>query len=878
MQIITSHNALDFDGLASMVAAGKIYPGAVKVFSGTISKSVKKFMALYKDSLIIKSPKEVNLKLVERLVVVDTASAERLAQLKGVLDLQPEIHIYDHHPSSDDDLRGDVTEIHPTGAATTILVEKIIEKNIHISPFDATILALGIYDDTGSLLFPSTTFRDAQAVAYLLSCGANLSVVANFMENTFSEEQRCILQKLMDASHHHRINDLDVVLAVYDGNKFIPGLDLVAYRLLEMENCDTIFVIALMEGKVNVVGRSRSNNLKINEVLSPLGGRGHDKAASAVVKSKSCSEVEEMILQNLAELIHPATAARDIMSSPVKTIAPSISMEEAGSIMLRYGHTGLPVVEDGHMVGVISRRDVDKARIHELGHAPVKGFMTTGVLAISSQTPLNEIQKIMVENDIGRLPVIDDGRLTGIVSRTDILRTLHGEDYPEDHEVLYSLPEGSWENCAELMQKRLPEQLLIYLRLAGETAAELNSTVYCVGGFVRDLFLNVSNFDVDLVVEGDGREMAANLAAVLGGKVRIHERFGTAVVILPDGSKIDVATARTEYYEFPAALPQVERSSVKEDMYRRDFTINTLAICLNPGSFGDLIDYFGGRKDLQNGCIRILYNFSFVEDPTRILRAIRFEQRYKFNIEKDTLRFAKDAIERRMLGKLSYKRILTELILILNEKDPVPALERIRDTGIWKYILPEINVESLSWNTLKRVPMVTGWWAERYYSTKFKSWLLYFIIFFAQLSSEQSEAALQRYPLDRAAKRTIVDSSYVPQLASRISSSPELFPSDLDKIISTMTTENLLYLLLCIKDESSWDRVVKYLDLKERITLQINGHDLKKLGIKPGPAYKDIMDAVYDMKLDEKIFTKEEEINTVKQWIDEGRIPNGSTF
>lgn len=876
MQIITSHNALDFDGLASMVAAGKLYPGAVMVFSGTINKNVKKFMSLYKDSLSIKSPKEIKMQQVDRLVVVDTACADRLAQLKPILENKPglDIHVYDHHPAAEDDLRGSLVEIHSLGAATTILVEKIIAQAIHISPFDATILALGIYDDTGSLLFPSTTSRDAQAVAFLLSCGANLSVVANFMENPFSDEQRQILQKLLDASSHHKISDLDVVLAIYDGNDFIPGLDLVTHRLLEMENCDVIFVIVLMENKVNVVGRSRSNNLKINEVLRSLGGRGHDKAASAIVKGKSCSQVKEIILKNIEDLIHPAIVARDIMSSPVKTLTPSVSMEEAGSIMLRYGHTGMPVIEDGRMVGVISRRDVDKARIHELGHAPVKGFMTTGVLSISSQTAVSEIQKLMVEHDIGRLPVIDEGRLAGIVSRTDILRTLHGEDYPEDHEVLYSLPEGSWENCAELMQKRLPAQLLTYLRQAGEIAAELNSTVYCVGGFVRDLFLQVANFDVDLVVEGEGRELAARFASQLGGKVRVHERFGTAVVILPDGSKIDVATARTEYYEFPAALPQVERSSIKEDMYRRDFTINTLAICLNPGCFGDLIDNFGGRKDLHNGCIRILYNFSFVEDPTRLLRAIRFEQRYKFTIEPDTLRFARDAIERRMLGKLSYKRILTELILILNEKDPVPALERIRDTGIWKYILPEIETESLNWNTLKRVPMVTGWWEDRYYSNKFKAWILYFIIFFAQLSSEQSEAALQRYPLDRSAKRTIIDSSFVPQLASRISNSPELSPSEMDKMVSSMDNENLLYLLLCIKDENSWDRVVRYLDLKERVQLEINGHELKKLGLKPGPAFKDILDELYNLKLDEKINSKAEEIKTVQQWLEEGRTPN----
>jgi tRNA nucleotidyltransferase (CCA-adding enzyme) len=875
LEIITSHNVLDFDGLASMVAAAKLYPGAVRVFPGTVNKNVKKFMALYKDLLLIKTAKEIDLVQVQRLVLVDTASPDRLAQLKPVLaNASLDIHIFDHHLPVEGDLRGSLVEIHPTGAATTILVEKIIEQNIQLSPFEATILALGIYDDTGSLLFPSTTSRDAYAVAHLLSRGANLMVVGNFMEKPFSEEQRQILHKLLEASSHHKIHDLDVVLAIFEGEAFVPGLDLVTYRLFEVQNCDAVFVIVRMEGKVNVVGRSHTNSLKINEALSSLGGRGHDKAASAMVRSKTCYEVKEIILANLQLLIHPAIVAQDIMSSPVKTLLPTISMEEAGGIMLRYGHTGMPVVEQGLMVGVISRRDVDKSRIHELGHAPVKGFMTTDVLSVTSHTPVSDIQKLMVEHDIGRLPVIDEGKLTGIVSRTDIIRTLHGEDYPEDHELLYAHSEGSRENCARQMEQQLPAQLLTYLRVAGEISAAMNSTVYCVGGFVRDLLLQVANFDVDLVVEGDGRELASQLALQLGAKLRIHERFGTAVVMLPDGSKIDVATARTEYYEFPAALPQVERSSLKEDMYRRDFTINTLAVCLNPDHFGELIDYFGGRKDIHNGLIRILYNFSFVEDPTRILRAIRFEQRYQFEIEADTMRFARDAIERRMLGKLSYKRILAELILILNEKDPIPALARIRDIGVWKYILPEIEVNSISWNKLKRLPLVTGWWNERYYGQKFKVWILYFIIIFAQLHPDQSELVLQRYPLDRSAKRTILDSSSVPQLAAKISNNRELCPSDLDKMISALTNENRLYLLLCIKDEGAWDRVSRYLDLKEKVRVEINGNNLRELGLKPGPAYKQILAQVYDLKLDEKIKTQQDEIKVVKQWIEEGRIPD----
>ncbi|MGI5921469.1 MAG: CBS domain-containing protein [Syntrophomonadaceae bacterium] len=873
MEIITSHNALDFDGLASMVAAGKLYPGAVKVFSGTLSKNVKQFLALYKDSLLIKQAKDIDIKRVDRLIIVDTANANRLGQLKN-LAFQPDtdIHIYDHHPSTPEDLQGSINEVHLTGAATTILVEKIIAANINISPFDATILALGIYEDTGSLLFSSTTYRDVNAVGYLLQRGANLSLVANFMEEPFSNEQRQILQRLLQSARHFEVNNATVLIADSETDEFVPGLDVVTFRLFEMENCDAVFVVALMQGKINVVARSRTGNIKVNEVLKSLGGRGHEKAASAVVKGKSCDEVSQLIRDSLTEIVSPGATARDIMSTPVRTISPHITMEEAGGIMLRYGYTGMPVVEGDEMVGVISRRDVDKARIHELGHAPVKGFMTSQVLSIKPDTPLDDIQKLMVEFDIGRLPVVDEGRLVGIVSRTDILRILHGEDYPEDHAVLYTMSDGETANCRDLMRERLPSRILSLLQVAGEVASNRGSKVYCVGGFVRDLFLQVPNYDVDLVVEGDGAELAHDLASRLGGSERVHERFRTAVVKLGDGTKLDIATARTEYYEFPAALPRVERSSIKEDMYRRDFTINTLAICLNPDRFGELIDYFGGRHDLQKGLIRILYNLSFVEDPTRILRAIRFEQRYRFTIEPDTLRLARDAIERRMLGKLSYKRILQELVLILSEKDPVPALKRMKEIGVWYYILPEVNLEELSEATLKRISIIMVWWQERYCRPDVRSWVVYLMYILSSLTEVEVEEILTRYSLDSHAKRCIRESLQIEKLAAQITESPDLLPGDIDKLVGTFTDETLIYLLLRLKDEQAWERVVKYLDLKETVSVDTNGFDLMQLGLKQGPYFKVILDKLYELKLNQEIHSQAEEIEVVKKWIAEGRF------
>jgi tRNA nucleotidyltransferase (CCA-adding enzyme) len=872
VEIITSHNGLDFDGLASMVGASKLYPGAVMVIPGTVSKNIQQFMGLYKDSLFIKTPREIDITKVKRTILVDTANPDRLGELKGLTG-RPEMdfHIYDHHPASEEDLQGSVHETNKLGATTTMMVEKIIEHKINISPFDATILALGIYEDTGSLLFPSTTERDARAVAYLLSCRANLKVVANFIEQPFSEAQRQILHGLLDSIRHYPINNVDIVIAIHNGEAYIPGLDLVTYRLAQMEQGDAIFVIASMQGKINVIARSATASLRVNEVLKNLGGRGHERAASAIIRGKTCQQVAKLIIEQINERIRPSVTAREIMSTPVKTVALYKTMEDAGRIMLRYGHTGMPVVDGNKVVGMISRRDVDKAIVHELGHAPVKGFMTTDVLSISPDTPIGEIQKIVVENDVGRLPVVENGSLVGIVSRTDILRILHGEDYPEDHELMYPLSEGGIENFAVLMQSRLPANIFAILQIAGEVAQELESTVYCVGGFVRDLFLEVPNFDVDLVVEGDGRQLAIDLARKLHGKVRIHERFATATIILEDAGKIDIATARTEYYEFPAALPMVEKSSIREDMYRRDFTINTLAICLNPGKFGDLIDYFGGRKDIQNRYIRILYNLSFVEDPTRILRAIRFEQRYQFTIEVDTLRFARDAIERRLLGKLSYKRILQELILILSEKDPLGALRRMKETGVWQFILPEVQLDTLGKIPLQRIPLVIGWWNNRY-GREVKAWLVYLLVILGRLSESQLVDVLKRLPLDKYAQRCIEDSAQIPQLAKHITTDINLPPSQLHRILNHLNIENLIYLLLIIKDENAWERIVNYLDVREQAKVEINGHDLKKLGLKPGPHFKEITTELFDLRLDGINRNREDEISTVLQWIKEGRF------
>ncbi len=875
MEIIVSHTALDFDGLAAMVAANLLYPQAVKVFSGTQSPNVKRFMALYKDLISIYQPQDIKPAEVTKMIVVDTANPRRLDQLRALAS-QPGMafDVFDHHPAMPDDIKGERHEVHLIGATTTILVEEIIARGLDVNAFDATILALGVYEDTGSLLFSSTTARDIRAAAFLVEQGANLSVVANFIDQPLSRTQRRLMQELLNGTMRYHIKDYDIVVASCHSREYV-SLVTVTERLLTIENCDAVFVIASQAGKINIIGRSRTANIPVNEILAVFQGRGHSKAASASIKGKDDGQIAPLLLEAIKEKTKAPLVARDIMSSPVKTVPVHVSMEEAGKIMLRYGHTGMPVMDGNKMVGLISRRDVDKARQHNLGHAPVKGFMSARVITANPDTPVNEIQKAMISHDIGRVPILgDEGDMVGIVSRTDVLRTLHGDDYPEDHAVLYDKNYSNESSCLELMREQLPEQMVNILERIGQVAQDAGYQVYLVGGLVRDLFLRVPNFDVDLVVEGDGPEFASLLGKALPARVRVHQRFKTAVLIMADGFKIDVATARAEYYEFPAALPQVQRSSIKEDLYRRDFTINTLAIALNPNCFGELIDFFGGRRDIEAGLIRILYNLSFVEDPTRIIRAIRFEQRYHFTMEADTLRFACDAIERRMLGQLSYGRILNELILILNEKDPLPALNRMQEIGVWAYIFPEIDLKLLNWNDMRRISVLLGWFEERYHITGVQGWLVYLLAFLSVLTRESALLAVSRFPLKKAAYRCIDESFLAPALAASYRDNPQVRPSDMDGDLYNWTWEGIIYLLLCIKDEETWERLVFYLDQKERVTVSLDGQTLISLGLSPGPVFTEIFSELYKLKLDGVIKDSQEELETVRKWLKEERFSN----
>ncbi len=870
MEIITTHTNTDMDGLAAMVAARKLYPGARLVLPGIMSRNVEEFMSLHKDTINIRSIKQINLKLVKRVIIVDTKSPRRLGKIAGILN-QPgvDVHIYDHHPWVDGDIRGSVEVVDTVGATVTLLVERIRQNDLSLNSLEATIFCLGIYNDTGSLVFTNTTYRDVDAVSFLLQKGANLAVVADFLSRPMTNEQKELLKDLLVNARRYQVNGVRVLLTKAETAEYVVGLAVIAHTISEIEHLDVVFVLAGMEDRVHMVGRSSIPQANVADILKHFGGGGHAAAASAVVKNGVLDNVARELLDVINDKIQPPICAADIMTSPVKTVAPEMSIAEAGQIMLRYGHTGFPVVKGEKLIGVISRRDVEKAIHHGLGHAPVKGFMTVRVISVPSNIPVSELEELMIDHDIGRVPVVEDDKIVGIVSRTDILRTLHGEVQTR-HRIVYNKgQEGlSGLNISRAMESTLSGTVQNILRQAGQIADRLGYKIYAAGGVVRDILLGLESLDVDLVVEGDGILLAEELGKKYDVRVRQYQNFGTAEVLFSDDFKIDVATARVEFYAYPAALPQVESSTLHQDLYRRDFTINAMAVALNENSFGTLVDFFDGREDLQNQTVRVLHNLSFIEDPTRLLRAIRFEQRYGFKIESQTLKFLNETVRRDVLARVSNERIWEELKHILLEPEAGSMLRRMEELKIWTFVFPGVifcEVERVLKDLHRSIRHVSDW-GMIVANTR---WLTYLIAILHLSDAGVARAICDKYAIGkRPTDKVLAALQGWSRSAALILKAPQKVRlSQQAQELLQMPRESYPMLLAILEEDELKERFRHLLNIIKDSKPLINGKYIKHLGYRPGPVYREALDALWRERLDGNLRTEEEEQAFVRDYL-----------
>ena len=862
-RLILTHEQADFDAMASLLGAYLLDIDSIPVIPRKVNRNVRSFLTLYGADLPFIEMGDFKHSDIESITLVDTQS---LITLKGVKPATM-VKVIDHHPMRQDFSRDWQFIQTDTGSTTTYFVEQKAELEGPLSIVQATLLLLGIYEDTGTLTYSNTTGRDGRAAAYLVDMGANLKTVANFLNPPLTSEQLRIYDQLVGEAKTHHINGHRVVISCSDIGDSNEEVSTLAHKMRDLFDPDALFVIFKTREGIRLVARSTSDQIDVGAIAHYFGGGGHDKAAAALIKTESnsktlltCENINNQLLEILPKLIKPSLTVAQIMSESPHVIGPDTSIAEASRLMQRYGYEGYPVVENGKIVGLLTRRVVDKAISHKL-NLPVASLMDARQIWVRPEDSIQLLQTRMTESGWGQIPVVEeaDGRLVGIVTRTDLLKILTSKENTRKKEKYESQ-----------LVAALPIEKLTIIRTVAEAAAELKLSIFIVGGFVRDLILGVPSVDFDIVVEGDAIQLTRQLVKKYGGRIIEHQRFGTAKWFLENSTLIngtgpgflDLISSRMEFYSHPTALPVVERSSIKFDLHRRDFTMNTLALRLDGKHFGELYDYWGGVNDLRQGTIRVLHSLSFIDDPTRILRAIRFEQRFNFSIEERTMQQLVEA--KGLLNNLSGDRIRHELDLIFDEKESVSILSRLDEL----HLLSEIH-PGLTWNrsmarAIKRTIHFSKKWIEEFPDlTKIDRRSLGYIFWLSSLPDEVILPISKRLKLSERTQKIIKGIKEVVSLFPEIS---EKKPSKICDQLDRLPTLSIILGRMELKtDEARF--LEDYLFNWKKVKPLVNGNDLKRMGVPSGKRYQIILRKLKEAWLDGQITDQAQEMELLNKLI-----------
>jgi tRNA nucleotidyltransferase (CCA-adding enzyme) len=878
MDLILCHTTADFDALGAAVGLTCLLPGSKIVLSGGAHPPVRDFLALHRDEYPLIERRAVIAENIRSVRVVDTQQRDRLGKAAEWLDLPNiQIIVYDHHLSQQLNIPATASHIEPVGACTTLMVEQLQQQQIPLTLSQATVMALGIHVDTGSLTFDSATPRDALALAWLMAQGVSSSVISTYLDPGLSPQLQQLLTEALENLEYFSLRGYTIGWVTLRTEEFVPGLSSLASQLVELTEIDALLLAneyTHKEGdsRLTIIGRSQIPGVNLNLLFQIFGGGGHSQAASLSLRQVNPQETLQQLLDGIKTSIpHPPTA-RDLMSSPVRTIRPETTISQAQSILLRYGHSGLSVVDtQGKLVGIISRRDIDIALHHGFSHAPVKGYMTTKVKTITPDTILPQIESLMVTYDIGRLPVLENGQLVGIVTRTDVLRELH----QADEENKFKIQNSKFKiNFNTELQNRLAPQLWQLLTVASQAAEKRGWHLYLVGGAVRDLLLAESAAgslmitDIDLVVDGfhqaadvgAGVELAKALQEIYpGARLEIHGAFQTAALLWHkdpelDSLWMDIATARTEFYPYPAANPEVEASSIRQDLYRRDFSINALALRLTSPRSGELLDFFGGLIDLQAKQIRVLHPNSFIEDPTRIYRAVRFAVRFGFEIQAQTEEFIHYAINSGVYDRTAQTNIKTpalqtrlkaELKYILQTPYWKSALQLLNQLGALQCIHPTLKLDESLLQQLRLLERCL----RRFDSEQ--------TLIHWEMRLEALIAHLEPQYREKVAKNLHLPEDGIKRLQNLDKAQTtvrELLPTCQrpSQVVQLLRKYDLPMLILIALPSPRILRkqIWHYLTVLANVQPILNGNDLKQLGYKPGKQFRQMLDDLRAATLD----------------------------
>ena len=852
MHLILSHEQADFDAVASLYAASLLYSEAAPVLPQRLNRNVRGYLTLYGENFPFIERDALKAKSIDQLTVVDSQSP---VTLKG-FGPNTQVNVIDHHPIEPElDASWDL-QVEEVGATTTLLAEAVIDAGKDPSDTAATLMLLGIYEDTGSLSYPGTTVRDVRAAAWLLDQGANLVIAAEFLNQPLSVQQQALFEQLLEGTVVSQIQGHQIVIAKGQAGRTTDEIATLAHRLGDVYDADALFLVVGLDGRVQLVARSYAESIDVGGIAERLGGGGHSRAAAALIKSSSVEAVEDELIVLLEEAVEPPSTVGEIMSRGPQMLDSSDTVAQAAEQMQRYGHEGYPVTDSGEIVGLLTRRSVDRAVAHEMLDRPVSEIMEAGTLAVHPQDSIHHLQRVMIENNWGQVPVSDpiNGEVIGIVTRTDLLNSLGN---PQSHREL-----------ANMLEQALTAERLALLELIAAESEASNVALYIVGGFVRDLILGTPSVDFDLVVEGDAIALGESLASKFGGSISSHRRFGTAKwqldlehnglkgALILEGAElpetIDFVSARTEFYSHPTALPSVTEGSIKLDLHRRDFSINTLALRLDGRYYGQLLDPWGGGKDIRSKQIRVLHSLSFVDDPTRMLRAARLEQRLGFSIESRTMELLDRALP--LLENVSGERIRSELTSILKEANIGPIMHRLKQLGLLQAIHPALDwddwIETRTEAALAFSPPAS-WKLERE-PTLYE---LFFALWVYRLPASEASAICERLHMSQGEAASIVEAG-----RQKCDLTQDRSPSEWVACLDSVPEAAVVATWLALSDQQAGQAIIdSYLSDWRWVHATVDGDRLRELGLAPGPAFKNILGTLRAAWLDGELDSAEDE-------------------
>jgi len=878
MDLILTHEQTDLDGLASMLGAYLLRPEAIALLPRQINRNGKAFLRRYANELPFSDYQALPHESIKSVFLVDTQS---LVTLRGMNE-QTKVTVLDHHPRKAQIHPDWQVELHLTGACTTILVEKLREQNTILTPIEATLMLLGIYEDTGSLTYTCTTARDAQAVAYLLEQGADLNIASVYLNPPLSNAQQQLYDRLLKDLVQLDIDGYSILVAKAIANDLNDEISTVAHKMREFLTPDGLVLLVSTRQGIRLVARSTTDNVDMAQLAIRFGGGGHKRASSALIREEGrssanitdarLSEVTRRVIETIPQVVTPSIKVSQMMSKNPLTLSPQINAMDAAELMKRYGFEGYPVVENKQLVGLLTRRNVDRAIAHKLNKT-AGDLMIAGSISVYPDDPISKLKERMATSGWGQVPVLDpdSNEIIGIVTRTDLISTLnHDEELPTQSEI------------TGMLSAALPAARKALLRAIADEAYIQGVQAFIVGGFVRDLLLQLPSQDFDIVIEGDAMSFAEHLAHQFGGRVVSHKRFGTAKWILNQEGfldklsntkggdfnradlpeHLDLITARTEFYNKPAALPIVERSSIKMDLHRRDFTINTLALRLDGSHFGKIFDFWGGYSDLEQKQIRVLHALSFVDDATRMLRAVRFAVRFNFEIEPQTLSLIEGSLP--LIAEISGARLMHEFELIFNESKAPEMLRQLGSLGILAAIQSALPWDDACIHRLSRG--VENLSKDESAILPDERLQVLWCLWLQDLQPKDLQAVGQRLRLSAKLLGRIAETRAIWYLLPAMR---EQQPSQVTEQLESFHATPLGAVFAAHEQPELRQILLTYKDTYRHVRPFTTGRDLRALGLPPSPRYEFILGTLKNAWLDGQIQSETEEKELLQKLLEQ---------